>query len=193
MTDFSSLDARRKMLRLRSWRRGMKEMDLIMGTFSKSFASIVGFIAGDEEVVHYIQHHARSMIFSAALPAPNAAVVLAALDIMENEPEHVENLWDNAEYMRAGLNKLGYNIGSSNTPIIPIMVGERYRTGITWGALIEEGVYTNPVIPPAVPPNKGLLRTSYMATHRKEHLDRALKAFETVGHRLDIIPAENTL
>ncbi len=169
------------------------EVDLIMGTFSKSFASIGGFIAGDEQVVHYIQHHARSLIFSAALPAPNVAVVLEAVNIIENEPEHVKRLWENAEYMRAGLKKLGYNTGQSNTPIIPVIIGDMYRTGIAWGALIEEGVYTNPVVPPGVPPNKSLLRTSYMATHRKEHLDRALKAFETVGHRLDLIPKENTL
>ncbi len=169
------------------------EVDLIMGTFSKSFASIGGFIAGDEQIVHYIQHHARSVIFSAALPAANVATVLAALDIIESEPEHIERLWDNAEYMRAGLKKLGYNTGNSNTPIIPVIIGEMYRTGIAWGALIEEGVYTNPVIPPGVPPNKSLLRTSYMATHEKAHLDRALKAFEVVGHRLDLIPPENTL
>ncbi len=170
-----------------------EEVDLIMGTFSKSFASIGGFIAGDEQVVHYIQHFARPMIFSAALPAPCVAAVLAAVDVIESEPEHVQRLWENAEYMRAGFKKLGYNTGTSCTPIIPIIIGEMYRTGITWGALIEEGVYTNPVIPPGVPPNKSLLRTSYMATHRKEHLDRALKAFEVVGHRLDLIPPENHL
>lgn len=169
------------------------EVDLIMGTFSKSLASIGGFIAGKEQIVHYIQHHARSMIFSAALPAPNVAVVLAVLDIIENEPEHVQRMWDNAAYMQAGLKKLGYNTGASVTPIIPIIIGEMYRTGIAWGALIEEGVYTNPVIPPGVPPNMSLLRTSYMATHKTEHLDRALRAFETVGHRLDLIPPENTL
>jgi 7-keto-8-aminopelargonate synthetase-like enzyme len=169
------------------------EVDLIMGTFSKSFASIGGFIAGTDEMIHYIQHHARALMFSAALPAANVAAVLAAVDIIDNEPEHVRRLWDNAEYMRAGLRKLGYNIGESNTPVIPVYIGEQYRTVLTWAALIEEGVYTNPVVPPGVPPNKSLLRTSYMATHEKEHLDRALKGFELVGHRLDLIPQENTL
>jgi 8-amino-7-oxononanoate synthase len=169
------------------------EVDLIMGTFSKSFASIGGFIAGNEQIVHYIQHHARSLIFSAALPAPNAATVMEAVKIIENEPERVQKLWNNAEYMRAGLKKLGYNTGESNTPIIPVYIGEQYRTVLTWAALVEEGVYTNPVVPPGVPPNKSLLRTSYMATHETEHLDRALKAFEIVGHRLDLIPQENTL
>ncbi len=163
------------------------QVDLIMGTFSKSFASIGGFIAGDEQVIHYIQHHARSLIFSAALTAPSAAAALKALDIMETEPELIETLWDNAEYMRAGLKKLGYNIGKSNTPIIPILIGEDFRTVLAWHALIEEGVYTNPVLPPGVPSGSSLLRTSYMASHRREHLDRALEAFEKVGRNLDLI------
>ncbi len=173
------------------------EVDLIMGTFSKSFASIGGFIAGSKEVVHYIQHHARSLIFSAALPAANAAAALKALDIMETEPEHVESLWDNAEYMRKGLKQLGYDTGKSNTPIIPILIRDEFRTILAWHALIEEGVYTNPVLPPGVPTGSSLLRTSYMATHKKEHLDRALKGFEVVGERLDLInltaPAEESI
>ncbi|MBZ0290741.1 MAG: aminotransferase class I/II-fold pyridoxal phosphate-dependent enzyme, partial [Anaerolineae bacterium] len=163
------------------------QVDLIMGTFSKSFASIGGFIAGSADVIHYIQHHARSLIFSAALPAPNAAAVLAALDIIETDPSLVETLWDNAEYMRAGFKQLGYDTGRSNTPIIPILIREDFRTVLAWGALIQEGVYTNPVVPPGVPPNNSLLRTSYMASHRREHLDRALQAFKVVGERLDLI------
>ncbi len=165
------------------------EVDLIMGTFSKSFASIGGFIAGKRETIYYIQHKARSLIFSAALPPPNAAAVLAALDIIETEPEHVENLWKNAEYMRQGFKEMGYNTGTSNTPIIPVILGEDFRVGLAWNALIEEGVYTNPVVPPATPPKGGLLRTSYTATHRREHLDRALDAFRVVGERLDFIPS----
>jgi 8-amino-7-oxononanoate synthase len=164
------------------------KVDLLMGTFSKSFASIGGFIAGSADVIHYIQHHARSLIFSAALPAPNAAAVLAALDIIETEPQHVAKVWDNADYMRAGLKELGFNFGNSTTPIIPIFVGDQYLAGITWAAMIENGVYTNPVVPPATPPNASLLRTSYMATHKREHLDRALAAFKTVGQNLDLIP-----
>ena len=163
------------------------DVDLIMGTFSKSFASIGGFIAGSADVIHFIQHHARSLIFSAALPAPNAAAVLAALDIIETDPTLVETLWDNAEYMRAGLKTLGYDVGKSNTPIIPILIREDFRTVLAWHALIQEGVYTNPVVPPGVPPGHSLLRTSYMASHRREHLDRALEAFKVVGERLDLI------
>lgn len=170
----------------------MDQVDLVMGTFSKSFASIGGFIAGTADVIHYIQHHARSLIFSAALPAPNAAAVLAALDIIENEPQHVENLWRNANYMRDGLRKLGYNTGNSQTPIIPIIIGEQYRTGLAWAAMIEAGVYTNPVVPPATPPNAALLRTSYLATQTIELLDRALTAFKVVGTNLDLIPATTT-
>jgi len=168
------------------------QVDLIMGTFSKSFASIGGFIAGSADVIHYIQHHARSLIFSAALPAPNLAAVIAALDIIESEPDHVQRVWKNAEYMRQGLKDIGYNTLESQTPIIPILIGEQFRTGLAWMALIEEGVYTNPVIPPATPPNQALLRTSYTATHTQEHLDRALQAFETVGKNLDLIPTPET-
>jgi 8-amino-7-oxononanoate synthase len=169
------------------------QVDLIMGTFSKSFASIGGFIAGNADVVHYIQHHARSLIFSAALTAGQAAAALKALDIMETEPEHVESLWRNAEYMRKGLHELGYNTGKSNTPIIPIIIGDVFRTIMAWHALIEENVYTNPVLPPGVPPGSSLLRTSYMASHRQEHLDRALKGFAAVGERLDLVSLNNEL
>ncbi|MBI5669273.1 MAG: pyridoxal phosphate-dependent aminotransferase family protein [Chloroflexi bacterium] len=169
------------------------QVDLTMGTFSKSFASIGGVIAGDADVIYYIQHKARALIFSAALPAPQAAAVLAALDIMENEPQHVQNLWNNAEYMRRGFCELGYNTGKSNTPIIPVILGSDFIVALAWNALVQEGVYTNPVVPPATPPNGGLLRTSYTATHRQEHLDRALEAFKIVGERLDLIPTKPEL
>ena len=163
------------------------EVDLIMGTFSKSFASLGGFIAGSEDVVHYIQHFARSLVFSAAIPAPSAAAVLRVLDIVESEPQHVKRLWENAEYMRAGLHELGFDTGNSETPIIPVIIGEEYLTSKAWSSLIDEGAYTNPVVPPGVPPNKSLLRTSYMARHTREQLDRALSAFTHVGKRLKLI------
>ncbi len=164
------------------------EVDLIMGTFSKSFASIGGFIAGTAEAVHFIQHRARSLIFSAALPAPNVATVLKVLDIIETEGQHVVSLWENAGYMRDGLKAMGYDTGPSNTPIVPVILGDDFRVALGWHALIEAGVYTNAVVPPGTPPGSALLRTSYTATHRKEHLDRALQAFREVGERLDFIP-----
>jgi 8-amino-7-oxononanoate synthase len=163
------------------------EVDLIMGTFSKSFASLGGFIAGDADVMHYIQHFARSMIFSASMPASNVAAVLAALDIIENEPEHCERLWHVTERMRTGLNDMGFNTGVSVTPIIPIIIGGMEETFLAWGVCYEAGLYTNAVISPAVPPDQCLLRTSYMATHTDEQIDRALNILGDVGRGLGLI------
>ncbi len=164
-----------------------KDIDLIMGTFSKSFASLGGFIAGDAKVMDYVQHHARSFMFSASMPASNVATVLAALDIMESEPEHVERLWEVTERMRSGLSEMGFEMGPSTTPIIPIIVGETDKTFIAWKMCFEAGLYTNAVIAPAVPPDKGLLRTSYMATHTDEQIDRALNILGEVGRELKLI------
>ena len=163
------------------------QVDLIMGTFSKSFASLGGFIAGDDVVMHYVQHHARSFMFSASIPAANVAAVLAALDIMEHEPERIQKLWHNSCKMAAGFKALGFNIGESTTPVIPIYIGEDMKTVFAWNALFQAGVYTNTVLPPAVPPNKSLLRTSYMATHTDEQLDRVLEIFEKVGKEMGLI------
>lgn len=163
------------------------QVDLIMGTFSKSFASLGGFIAGDEVVMHYVQHHARSFMFSASVPAANVAAVLAALDIMEQEPERIQQLWRNTDQMRNGLKALGFNIGNSQSPVIPIIIGDDMKTIFAWKALFEAGVYTNTVLPPAVPPNSSLLRTSYMATHTKEQLDRVLGIMQTVGKEIGLI------
>jgi 8-amino-7-oxononanoate synthase len=162
-------------------------VDLIMGTFSKSFASLGGFIAGDEPVIHYIQHHARSLIFSAAMPAGNVASVLASLEIIENEPEHVERLWQVSERMRQGLINMGFNTGPSVTPIIPIIIGEMEPALLAWKALYEAGVYTNAFVPPGVPQGQCLLRTSYMATHTDEQIDRALNIFGEVGRAQGLI------
>ncbi len=158
-----------------------QDVDLVMGTFSKSFASLGGFIAGAEPVVHYIQHHARSLIFSASMPPACVAACLAALEIMRNEPELPIRLMAIADKMRRGFQALGYDTGESETPIIPIMIGDEVATFMMWRALFDSGVYTNAVIPPAVPPNKSLLRTSYMATHTDEQMDRVLMLFEQVG------------
>ncbi|OQA46395.1 MAG: 8-amino-7-oxononanoate synthase [Chloroflexi bacterium ADurb.Bin325] len=163
------------------------EVDLIMSTFSKSFASLGGFIAGDEPVIHYIKHHARSLIFSASIPPPNAAAALAALKIMREEPERVENLAKIADYMRAGYRQLGFNIGNSTTPIIPVIIGERMLTVYVWKRLFDEGVFVNPVLSPGVQPGRELLRTSYMATHTIEQMDRVLAIFEKVGKETGLI------
>ncbi|MCC7446285.1 MAG: pyridoxal phosphate-dependent aminotransferase family protein [Anaerolineae bacterium] len=164
------------------------QVDVVMGTFSKSFASVGGFISGSKDVLHYVQHHARALIFSASLPPANAATVLACLDILESDTSIIQQLWENADYMRTNLRRIGYDTGRSNTPVIPLLIRDDIRTVLAWRALADSGVYTNPVLPPGVPANMSLLRTSYTATHRREHLDRALAILEDVGHRLDLIP-----
>ena len=163
------------------------EVDITMGTFSKSFASLGGFVAGDADVIDWIKHFARSFIFSASLPASNTMAAMAALEVMETEPEHVEHLWDNAHFMLKGLKELGFNTGATQTPIIPIIIGDDELCFGFWKELFDAGLYTNPVVAPAVPQGMALLRTSYMATHTREQLTRALDIFESVGSRLGII------
>jgi len=163
------------------------DVDLIMGTFSKSFASLGGFIAGDEEIIHYIKHQARAFIFSAAMPASNIAAALAALDIIEKEPERVDRLWEVAGRMRDGLKGLGLDTGDSVSPIIPIIIGGMEPTLIAWKALFDAGVYTNAFVPPGVPEGRSLLRTSCMATHTDEQIDQALNIIENVGRQLGLI------
>lgn len=164
-----------------------KEVDLTMGTFSKSFASIGGFIAGSEEVVHYIKHVSRAFIFAASPPPASVAAVIAAVDILQAEPERRERLWHNYHKMKKGFEQLGYNTGHSQTPIIPIIIGEDEKTFMLWRLLFENGVFANPVISPAAPPGKALIRTSYMATHTEEELDKVLGIFEKLGRQLGII------
>ncbi len=163
------------------------DVDLIMGTFSKSFASLGGFIAGDDQIIHYIQHHARSLIFSASISPPNAAATLASLHVMQEEPERIQRLLDIADYMRKGFKSLGFDTGLSQTPVIPILIRDDMKTIMMWKALFEAGVYTNAVIPPGVAPNMSLLRTSYMATHTQEQLDRVLDTFAKVGKAMGVI------
>jgi 8-amino-7-oxononanoate synthase len=163
------------------------DVDLIMGTFSKSFASLGGFIAGSEPVLHYIQHHARSFIFSASMPPSNVAAVSAALDVMLDEPERIERVNWLGDHMRQEFQKLGFNTGPSQTPIIPIIIGDQHATFLVWKLLFEEGVYTNPVIPPAVPQDLSLLRTSYMATHTMEQMEFVLEKFAKIGRMVGLI------
>lgn len=162
-------------------------VDLIMSTFSKSFASLGGFIAGDEQVVHYIKHHARSLIFSASIPAANAAAALAALQIMREEPERVARLTAIGDRMRRELKGMGFNIGNSVSPIIPIFIGDNPRTLMAWRALFDAGVFVNPILSPAVPEGMELLRTSYMASHTDEQIDRVLTVYCEVGKQLGLI------
>jgi 8-amino-7-oxononanoate synthase len=163
------------------------EVDLVIGTFSKSFASIGGFVAGPEPVIHYIRHHARSEIFSAALPAVNVAAVLAALDVIESEPERRRRLWNVTRRMAEALGNLGFDTGASQTPIIPIILRDMEPMLLFWKRLLEEGVYVNAVMPPAVPADGARLRTSYMASHTDSQLEFALEKFEKVGKELRII------
>ncbi len=163
------------------------EVDLIMGTYSKSLASIGGFISGSADIIHYIKHYARPLIFSASPPPASVASVSAAVDIIENEPERREMLCKNTRKMFKGFKDLGFEVGPSQTPIIPIVVGEDEKAFIMAMMLQEEGIFANVAVSPAVPNGRALLRTSYMATHTDEHLDIVLKAFEKVGRKLGII------
>ena len=163
------------------------DVDLIMSTFSKSFASLGGFIAGEADVVDYIKHQARSMIFSASIPPSNAAAALAALEVMREEPERVVRVNQIADKMRGEYKRLGFDTGDSVTPIIPIIIGDDDLTFMAWKLLFENGVFVNPVISPAVSPGRQLLRTSYMATHTDEQLDRVLDVFAKVGKELGLI------
>ena len=163
------------------------EVDLVMGTYSKSLASIGGFIAGDSDVVHYIKHMARAFMFSASPPPASVAAVSAALDIIDNEPERLERLWYNTHKMLKGFKDLGFQIGPSETPIIPVIVGADETAFKMAMVLQEEGVFANVAASPAVPPGKALIRTSYMATHTDEHLDKVLAVFKKVGKSLGVI------
>jgi len=164
-----------------------KEVDLIMGTYSKSLAAIGGFVAGSEEVISYIKHTGRSMIFSASLPPSLVASVSTALDIIEEQPELRARLWKNTQKMLRGFKGLGFDTGTSETPIIPIIIKDTLKTYQMTKLLFDHGVFVNPVVSPAVPPGRELLRTSYMATHTEEQLDRVLEAFQKAGKQLGLI------
>ena len=163
------------------------KVDLVMGTFSKSFASIGGFIAGKEEVVHYIKHVSRALIFSASPPPAAVATVIAALDILQKEPERRERLWAHYHKMKNSFDDMGFNTGLSQTPIIPIILGDDTKTFTFWRRLFEEGIFSNPIISPAVPAGQSLIRTSYMATHTDKELDFVLDVFYKVGKEMKLI------
>ncbi len=164
-----------------------EEVDVIVGTFSKSFASVGGFMAGPREVVNYVKHKARPFIFTAALPAMQMAAALKALDIMETEPQHRDQLWRNVRHYHRGMNALGFDTLGTQTPIVPVVIGDDDMTLLFWRELWEEGVFTTPSVPPAVPLGQSIIRTSVNANHEPQHIDGILSAFETVGKRLGVI------
>ncbi len=163
------------------------KVDITMGTFSKSFASLGGFIVAEAAVIEWVKHTARTLIFSASIPPANAASVLACLDIIESEPERRENLWKNARRMRRELADLGFDVGRTETPIVPLVIGEDLEAFAFWKALFDRGVFTNPVISPAVPPGQAMIRTSYTATHTDEQLDRVVEIAAEVGREKGLI------
>ena len=162
-------------------------VDLVTGTFSKSFASLGGFAVGAHDVVEFIRHQASTHIFAASIPPANVATVLACLDIIESEPERLERLWAVSDHMRTGFRELGFDVWDSQAPIIPVVVGDMTTCFEFWKRLLGAGVFVNAVVPPAVPPGQSLMRTSYMATHTDEDLDIILDAFGAVGRELGVI------
>lgn len=163
------------------------EVDIIAGTFSKSLASVGGFVAADESVIHFLKHHSRPFIFTASLPPANTAGVLAALEVLQAEPERRDALWVNARRLQQGFQSLGFDIGPTETPIVPVLIGPLETTFVFWRKLYDAGVFTNPVVPPAVPPSQCRLRTSVMATHTADQIDFALEAFGRIGKELGVI------
>ena len=165
----------------------VEEVDIIAGTFSKSLASIGGFVAASESVIHYLKHHSRPLIFTASLPPANTAGVLAALRVLQDEPERRDHLWANTRRLQEGFRSLGFDIGPTQTPIVPVLIGPLEKTFLMWRRLFDAGVFTNPVAPPAVPPSQCRLRTSLMATHTFDQVDFALEQFARIGRDLGVI------
>lgn len=164
-----------------------EDVDLVMGTFSKSFASLGGFVAGEKKVISYIKHHARALIFSASITPASVATVLATLDIFEKEPERRKRLWEITAKMRNGFQAMGYDTGPTETPVIPVIIGDDERAFMLWKMLRELGIFTNPVVYPAVPHGQALIRTSYSASHSDEELDTVLAGFEKCGKMLGVL------
>lgn len=160
------------------------QVEVIAGTFSKSLASIGGYVGADKSIIDYLKHHARSLIFSASMAPACVAATQKALQIIKEEPERREQLWKNTEYLREGLHHLGFDTGESETPIIPVVVGDTERCFLMWRALHDAGVFVNPVVAPATPPNRALIRFSVMATHTTEQITEALEVIEKVSKQI---------
>jgi 8-amino-7-oxononanoate synthase len=164
-----------------------EETDMVMGTFSKTFSSLGGYVAGPERVINFLKHTSPALIFSASPTPASCAAALASLDLLEEQPELVNKLIANADYMRKGFKEMGFNIIESQTAIVPVIVGDVEKSLIFWKQLYDAGVFVNAFIPPGVPPNMSMMRTSYMATHEKVHLDKILEVFGVVGKELGLI------
>jgi 7-keto-8-aminopelargonate synthetase-like enzyme len=162
------------------------EVEMIVGTFSKSLASIGGFIAGSKELINYLQHTARSLIFSASLPPASAASVLAALDVIEEDDELVHRLWENTHHAQNRFKELGMDVGNSETPIIPVYIRNNDKAFMISKMLLDDGVFINPVISPAVRPEDSLLRFALMATHTFSQIDEAIEKIYTAGKKLEL-------
>jgi len=163
------------------------EVDMTMGTFSKTFASLGGFVVGDRSVINYLKHHAPALIFSASPTPASVASALAALDVLETEPWRIDKLMRNARKMRQGLKDMGYKIGEHDSAVVPVIIGDTEKVLFMWKMLFEAGVFVNAFIRPGVPPGLEMLRTSYMATHEDEHLDKILNVFSEVGKKVGAI------
>lgn len=163
------------------------EVDMTMGTFSKTFASLGGFVVADRSVINYIKHHSPALIFSASPTPASVAAALATLELLEENPNLIERLVRNAQYMRDGFTKLGFNVIPGQTGIVPVIIGEDMKTFIFWRKLFDAGIFVNAFISPGVPPGMAMLRTSYMATHKIKHLDRILEASGEIGKELGVI------
>lgn len=163
------------------------EIDLTMGTFSKTFASLGGFVAGKERVINYLKHHSPALIFSASPTPASVAAALAALDILETEPERVTKLINNAKYVSDALSSAGFNVIKGRTAIVPVIVGRDDLAFAMWRKLYDAGVFVNVFISPGVPEGRQMMRTSYMSTHEKEHLDYIIDAFKTIGKEIGLI------
>ncbi|MCB2203740.1 pyridoxal phosphate-dependent aminotransferase family protein [bacterium] len=163
------------------------QVDMTMGTFSKTFASLGGFVVGDTPVINYIKHHSPALIFSASPTPASVAAALASLDILEQEPWRVDKLRENADYMRDGFAKLGFKVITGETGVVPVIIGDDTKSFIFWKELFDAGVFVNVFISPGVPQGMQMLRTSYMATHEKHQLDRILEICGEIGRKLEVI------
>ena len=164
-----------------------QEVDLVMTTFSKTLASLGGFVAGSDRVINYLKHHSSALIFSASPTPASAAAALAALNILEAEPERVQKLAYNAQKVRSALQGMGYEIPNGETAIVPVLLGNDTAAFVMWRKLFDAGIFVNAFIPPATPPNKSMMRVSFMATHEDPHLDLIIDAFQQIGKELGLI------